>query len=89
MIKGIQNLIDFGIDFYTISAPIWLHLGCQVGTIIAFKIAQVGAQDAPGSQIPHGFSPDLELIDFGPIFNGFFMFLGWIWDRISIYISIL
>ena len=37
------------INFYAIFVPIWHHLGGQVGTILASKLAQVGVQDALGS----------------------------------------
>ena len=54
------KIMNFGINFYTILAPMWHHLGGQVGTILASKIAQVGAQDAQGSQNPPRPPPGLD-----------------------------
>ena len=76
-----MNLIDFGSDVYTMLAPTWHHLRSQVGAILASKIAQVGAQDALGSQNPPRPHPGLDfdnysidlLVDFYLILDGISM----------------
>ena len=62
ILKGIDFLIDLGIDFYTILAPTWNHLGPQVGAILALKIAQEPPKTLPKSHLGARTRPDTKIV---------------------------
>ena len=43
----IKKIYVFRIDFYTVLAPTWSHLGLQVGAILALKVAQEPPKTPP------------------------------------------
>ena len=53
-----RKIIDFRIDFYTVLAPTWRHLGPQVGAILALKIAQEPPKTPPKTHLEARTRPD-------------------------------
>ena len=58
MLKGIDFLIDFRIDFYAVLAPTWTPLGPQVGAILALKIAEEPPEKLPRTHLGARTRPD-------------------------------
>ena len=58
--KGIKKICDFRIDFYTVSAPTWNHLGPQVGAILVLRIAQEPPRTPPKTHLGARTRPDAQ-----------------------------
>ena len=58
MFKGIKEINDFRIDFNTVWAPTWNHLGPQGGAILALKIGQEPPKTSPKTHLEARTRPE-------------------------------